>query len=101
MKHFLSQKDIEELKAQHKRERDKRICDRIKAVLLYAEGAGEYARDEKNRFYRIAKRSATECAGIFDVCRRLNLIEETLYSKVRELLIRIVSMLIKMARTSK
>lgn len=40
MKHFLSQKDREELKAQHKRERDKRICDRIKAVLLYDEGRG-------------------------------------------------------------
>ena len=35
MKHCLSQKDIEELKAQHKRERDRRIYDRIKAVLLY------------------------------------------------------------------
>ena len=69
--------------------------------LNIAEGAGEYSRDEKSRFYRIAKRSATECAGIFDVCRRLHLIEETQYSKVRELLIRIVSMLIKMARASK
>lgn len=69
--------------------------------LNIAEGAGEYSSDEKNRFYRIAKRSATECAGIFDVCRRLHLIEETLYSKVRELLIRIVSMLIKMARPSR
>ena len=68
--------------------------------LNIAEGAGEYSRDEKNRFYRIAKRSATECAGIFDVCRQLNLIEKTLYSKARELLVRIVSMLIKMARIS-
>jgi four helix bundle protein len=69
--------------------------------LNIAEGVGEYSRDEKNRFYRIAKRSATECAGILDVCRRLRIIEETQYSKVRGLLIRIVSMLIKMARTSK
>jgi transposase len=38
MKHFLSQKNQEELKAQHKRERDKRICDRIKAVLLRDKG---------------------------------------------------------------
>lgn len=69
--------------------------------LNIAEGAGEYSPDEKSRFYRIAKRSATECAGIFDICRRLNLIEETQYSKVRELLIRIVSMLIKMARPAR
>jgi four helix bundle protein len=32
--------------------------------LNIAEGAGEYAIDEKARFYRMAKRSATECAGI-------------------------------------
>ena len=67
--------------------------------LNIAEGAGEYASHEKNRFYRIAKRSATECASIFDVCRSLNLIQEIQYSEARELLIRIVSMLIKMAKT--
>ena len=66
--------------------------------LNIAEGAGEYSSSEKCRFYRMAKRSATECAAIFDVCLRLQLIEELEYSKVRELLIRIVSMLIKMAR---
>ena len=66
--------------------------------LNIAEGAGEYSNSEKCRFYRIAKRSATECAGIFDICRRLQLVEEVLYSKGRELLIRIVSMLTKMAK---
>ncbi len=44
-----------------------------------AEGAGEYAVDEKARFYRMAKRSATECAGVLDVCQRLRLIEESRY----------------------
>src|SRR5580692_9880286 len=44
--------------------------------LNIAEGAGEYAVDEKARFYRMAKRSATECAGVLDVCQRLRLIEE-------------------------
>ena len=67
--------------------------------LNIADGAGEYSRDEKSRFYRIAKRSATECAGIFDVCQRLHLIEDKQYSQVRELLIRIVSMLTKMAQS--
>ena len=32
---FLSDDERAQLKIQHKRERDKRICDRIKAVLLY------------------------------------------------------------------
>jgi transposase len=34
----LSESEREKLKAQHKKERDKRICDRIKAVLLFDEG---------------------------------------------------------------
>ena len=66
--------------------------------LNIAEGAGEYAVNEKCRFYRMAKRSATECASIFDVCLHLKLIDEERYQKGRELLIRIVSMLTKMAK---
>lgn len=66
--------------------------------LNIAEGAGEYAIEEKARFYRMAKRSATECAGILDVCERLKLIDEQRQAKGRELLIRVVSMLIKVAR---
>lgn len=66
--------------------------------LNIAEGADEYAVDEKARFYRMAKRSATDCAGVLDVCRRLRLVEEGQYIKGRELLIGIVSMLIKMAQ---
>ena len=69
--------------------------------LNIAEGAGEYATDEKIRFYRMAKRSATECAGILDVCHRLELIGENQYVKGRERLIRIVSMLIKMAQKNR
>jgi len=69
--------------------------------LNIAEGAGEYSISEKCRFYRIAKRSATECAGIIDVCKRLQIIEENHYSTVRALLMRIVSMLTKMARATR
>jgi transposase len=36
--HFLSEQEKALLKAQHKKERDKRICDRIKAILLYDDG---------------------------------------------------------------
>src|SRR3990172_8149091 len=55
--------------------------------LNIAEGAGEYSGSEKGRFYRMAKRSATECAGIFEICDRLELIEEGRYLKAGELLI--------------
>jgi len=35
---FLDDHEREQLKTQHRRERDKRICDRIKAILLYDKG---------------------------------------------------------------
>lgn len=38
MKLFLSEHDRNTLRAQHKKERDKRVCDRIKAVLLFDAG---------------------------------------------------------------
>ena len=40
-------------------------------ALNIAEGAGEYAPAEKVRFYRIAKRSATECSSILDILQHL------------------------------
>ena len=63
-----------------------------------AEGAGEFSPAEKARFYHMAKRSATECAAIFDVCQRLKVVEAPTYGSGRELLLRIVAMLTKMAR---
>ena len=38
MKRFLLPQERDDLKSQHRRERDKRVCDRIKAVLLFDEG---------------------------------------------------------------
>ena len=70
-------------------------------VLNIAEGAGEYSGSEKSRFYRIAKRSATECAGILDICQRLQLVEKTHFEVGRELLLRIVAMSIKLAKATK
>lgn len=66
--------------------------------LNIAEGAGEFSGSEKARFYRMAKRSATECAAILHVCQRLNLIEDAPYRTGRELLLRIVAMLVQMVR---
>ena len=67
-------------------------------TLNIAEGAGEFSPNEKIRFYRMAKRSATECASILDICHHLQLVNPQLYSKGRELLLRIVAMLTKLAR---
>lgn len=38
MHHFLTDEERSSLSRQHKLERDKRVCDRIKAVLLYDDG---------------------------------------------------------------
>ncbi len=38
MRNFLTDEERLALRKQHKKERDKRVCDRIKAVLLYDEG---------------------------------------------------------------
>jgi four helix bundle protein len=70
----------------------------LSVPLNIAEGAGEHSTTEKARFYRMAKRSATECASILDVCKQLQVISEDRYMKGRELLLRIVAMLTKMSR---
>jgi four helix bundle protein len=66
--------------------------------LNIAEGAGEFSPKEKSRFYRMAKRSATECAACLDACQRLKLIDSITYDEGRELLLRIVAMLVKLAQ---
>jgi four helix bundle protein len=66
--------------------------------LNIAEGAGEFSIADKLRFYRMAKRSATECAAILDVLARLAEGEPARIRDGRQLLIRVVSILTKMAQ---
>jgi four helix bundle protein len=68
-------------------------------VLNIAEGAGEFSKREKARFYRMALRSSTECAAILDVCRRLSLAPEGELLAGKEILVRVVAMLVKLVRT--
>ena len=70
----------------------------ISIPLNIAEGSGEFSRKERARFYRMARRSATECRSIVGICQRLALVEECLLAKARPLLARVVSMLTKMVR---
>ena len=69
-------------------------------VLNIAEGAGEFSPGDKARFYRMAKRSATECAAVLDVARVRALGEPARLQAGRDLLLRIVSMLVRLARTT-
>jgi len=67
-------------------------------TLNIAEGAGEFSPADKSRFYRIAKRSATECAAILDVAQRRCCISHDYFNHGRSLLLRIVGMLVKLAQ---
>jgi len=64
----------------------------LSVPLNIAEGAGEF---NKRRFYRMALRSATECAAILDVCRRLKLAHGPV------IFLRIVSMLTRLVKSEK
>lgn len=69
-------------------------------LLNLAEGAGEYAAREKARFYRLAKRSATECAALVEVYHRLQLIEDGVRDDARTTLLRLVSMLVRLVQST-
>src|SRR5262245_60916980 len=66
-------------------------------VLNIAEGCGRYARAEKAHFYLIARGSAMECAGVFDVALARGLVCDAAYRHGRGLLVRIVQMLTRLA----
>ena len=70
----------------------------LSVVLNIAEGSGEMKGDEKARYYRMAKRSATESAAVLDVLVRLDLVTARELEEVRARLIRIVSMLTRMVQ---
>lgn len=67
--------------------------------LNIAEGAGEFSSADKSRFYRMAKRSATECSAILDVAQTRRCITSDNYAQGRALLFRIVGMLVKLAQS--
>jgi len=70
----------------------------ISIVLNIAEGGGEFSRADKQRFFRMAKRSATEVAAILDILERRKKATAHRLEPVRDLIHRVVSMLTKLAR---
>jgi hypothetical protein len=67
-------------------------------VLNIAEGAGELAPSEKSRFYRIARRSAVECAAILDIAARLGFLPAS-HAKTREDLVRLVGAAVRLIQS--
>lgn len=70
----------------------------LSICLNIAEGAGEFSKKDKARFYRMSKRSATECAAVIDICNTLKLAEGPITTDCRKILISIVSMLIRLIK---
>ncbi len=67
--------------------------------LNVAEGSGEFSKPEKARFYRMARRSASECAAILEVLECVNCPDAGRISRGRALLHEIIAMLTVMSRT--
>lgn len=70
----------------------------VSVALNIAEGAGEFARKEKARFYRIARRSATESAAVLDVVQTLELANSREVGIGKAALLEIVGSLIGLSR---
>lgn len=68
-------------------------------LLNLAEGAGEYASKEKARFYRLSKRSATECAALVEVFHRLRFIDDEVHGGARTVLLRLVAMFVRLVQS--
>ena len=71
----------------------------ISIVLNVAEGAGKFSNGDKRRYYLTARGSATESAALLDICFRLELIGQADHTAGKQMLERIVAMLVKLARS--
>jgi len=67
-------------------------------ALNVAEGSGEFSRAEKARFYRIARRSATESAAILEALEAVGFRQVQMLATGRNLLHEIIAMLTVMAK---
>ena len=69
-------------------------------TLNIAEGCGEYSRGERLRFFRMARRSATECDAILDAALALGLESPAMIATGRAVLHRVLAMLTVLVRRS-
>jgi four helix bundle protein len=71
----------------------------LSIVLNIAEGAGKLSPADKRRFYQTARGSATGSAALLDASQRVKLITNADHRAGKELLFRLVSMLVKLSRS--
>src|SRR5678816_1724380 len=70
----------------------------MSVVLNIAEGAGKLSKPDKRRYYLTARGSATESAALLDVCSRLKVVDGAAHKGGKEMIVRMVSMLIRLAQ---
>lgn len=97
--------DVADAIVDHLRHRGRRanLADQLGRAALsivnnISEGAGKFSKPDKSRFYSIAIGSATESAAMLDVCLRRGLVASETHDRGKQLLERIVAMLIKLCR---
>jgi len=110
--------DHEKLDVYHRALDALELCDRVGAMLSpgraglrdqldrastsvvanIAEGAGEFSRPEKARFYRIARRSAVEVVAWLDITRRRNEADRPILDEAMALYEAIVAMLVRLIK---
>jgi four helix bundle protein len=71
----------------------------LSIVLNIAEGAGKTSAADKRRYYLCARGSATESAALLDVYARLELASPNDHQEGKQMLERIVSMLVRLAKS--
>jgi len=77
--------------------RDQLVRASASVVLNIAEGAGRTSLPDKQRFYEIAKGSATECAAILDLIRLSAGGDAQTRARARRLAVRVVRMLTRLS----
>lgn len=73
----------------------------LSITLNISEGYGKTRPADRIRFYDIARGSSHESAAIFDVCKILEIISDEEYCKGKNLLYKVVCMLVKLCQSQK
>ncbi len=94
----ISAQVIPMIEPAHAHLRDQLARAATSIALNVAEGAGEFSRQDKHRFYRMARRSAAECAAVLEVLRSIGYPDQAQLVTGRETLHQIVAMLTAMTR---
>jgi four helix bundle protein len=89
------------LKGNHRHARDQLLRASQSIPLNIAEGNGRRSAADRRRFFDIARASALECAAVQDVLHIGQALSDNENGKGKHMLLRIVSMLTKLAQSTR